>query len=175
VRDGVLQYDPSGRFVRRVPLAEASHRWVAQVGKFAYATDGPRLRSLPVNGGPGDAITFGPEIAGLASAGFDSRTLVRADGVARVVRATSSSTSSTPEVTATLPGGFVPTGLAASTTRFWATGTVDGAPAIALLGDLGVEATVVLDHATDGAALAWTAPHTVRAVSDGELYDITVP
>ena len=79
------------------------------------------------------------------------------------------------DVTATLPDGFVADGLAASTTRVWATGTVGGAPAIVLLGDGGVRATVVLEHASDGAALAWTDAHTVRAVSDGKLYEIEVP
>ena len=33
----------------------------------------------------------------------------------------------------------------------------------------GVRATVVLENATDGAALAWTNAHTVRIVSNGVL------
>jgi hypothetical protein len=55
------------------------------------------------------------------------------------------------------------------------TGTVDGAPAIALLGDHGVVASVVLEHANGDAALAWTGPKTVRAVAGGALYAIRLP
>ncbi len=77
-------------------------------------------------------------------------------------------------VTAVLPAGFVPTGLQASPTRMWATGTVDGAPAIVLLGDEGVRATVVLDKARD-AALVWTSTRTVTAVTDGRMYTIPLP
>jgi hypothetical protein len=176
VRDGVLEYDPTGVFVRKVPLPDATNRWVAQVGKFAYATDGGRLRGLDVAGTQGDTITFGPEILGLAAAGFDSRVLLAAEGGglerARVARATSGSPV---QVIAVLPDGFVPNGLTASTTRVWATGTVDGAPAVALLGDRGVQATVVLEYATDGAALTWTSAHTVRVVSGGALSELTVP
>jgi hypothetical protein len=176
VRDGVLQFDPTGTLVRTITLPEAAHRWVAQVGKLAYVTDGRRLRSLDVPGTTSDTITFGPEILGLASAGFDGRVLLASEtgGLehARVARSTSGSPV---QVTAVLPGGFVPDGLAASTTRVWATGTVDGAPAIALLTDDGVRATVVLENASDGAALAWTDAHTVRAVSDGKLFEIQVP
>jgi hypothetical protein len=176
LRDGVLQYDPSGAFVRRVALTDADRRWVAQVGKLAYVTDGSRLRSLdPSAGLGGDTVTYGPEILGLAAAGFDSRVLLAAEGGGREQARVTRTTTRTPEVTATLPDGFRPTGLAASTTRMWATGTVDGAPAIALLGARGVRATVVLENASDGAALAWTDTHTVRAVSGGDLYDIAVP
>jgi hypothetical protein len=177
VRDGVLQYDTTGQFVRKTALPEAEHRWVAQVGKFAYATDGKRLSPLEVSGTAGDDITYDAEVLGLAAVNFDGRVLLAATdgGVehARVARATSAANRL--QVTATLPDGFVPTGLAASPTRTWATGTVDGAPAIALLDDTGVVATVVVEHASEGAALAWTDAHTVRAVSDGELFDIPVP
>jgi hypothetical protein len=176
IRDGVLEYDPTGAFVRKVLLPDATNRSVAQVGKFAYATDGNRLHALDVAGAGGDTITFGPEILGLAAAGFDSRVLLAAEGGgrehARVARATSGSPVA---VTAVLPDGFIPNGLAASTTRVWATGTVDGAPAVALLGDHGVQATVVLENASDDAALAWTSAHTVRVVSGGILSDLTVP
>ncbi len=176
VRDGVLQFDPSGTLVRTITLPDATHRWVAQVGKLAYVTDGRRLQSLDVQGATSDTITFGPEILGLASAGFDGRVLLAPEtgGLehARVARSTSGSPV---HVTAVLPSGFVPDGLAASTTRVWATGTVDGAPAIVLLRDDGVRATVVLENASDGAALAWTDAHTVRAVSDGTLFEIQVP
>jgi hypothetical protein len=176
VRDGVLEYDPTGAFVRKTQLPDTTNRWIAQVGKFAYATDGNHLRALAVAGASGDTITFGPEILGLAAAGFDGRVLLAPEGGglehARVARATSGSPV---QVTAVLPGGFVPNGLAASTTRAWATGTVEGAPAIALLGDHGVQATVVLENASDGAALAWTSAHTVRVVSGGVLSDLTVP
>jgi len=177
VRDGVLQYDANGAFVRRVTLPAASHRWVAQVGKLAYVTDGNRLLGLDVSGRTSETITYGPDILGLAAAGFDSRVLLAGEGGglehANVARAAYS--GGPVEVTASLPDGFVADGLAASTTRVWATGTVDGALAIVLLGDRGVRATVVLENASDGAALAWTDAHTVRAVSDGKLYEIAVP
>jgi hypothetical protein len=178
VRDGVLQYDPTGAFVRKVTLPDARHRWVARVGKFAYATNGSRLEPLDVSGLQGDPIEYGPEILGLASVDFDARVLLAAeDGGAeraRVALAQPASSTSA-QITATLPAGFVADGLWASTTRMWATGSVDGAPAVALLTGDGVRATVVLEHANPGSALAWTNAHTVRAVSDGKLYDITIP
>ncbi|HLM18066.1 MAG TPA: hypothetical protein VK549_09620 [Acidimicrobiia bacterium] len=177
VRDGVLQYDANGTFIRKVTLAVASHRWIAQVGKLAYVTDGNHLRSLDVSGSTNDTIDYGPEILGLAAASFDGRVLLAAEGGglehARVARALSR--GGPVEVTASLPDGFMPDGLSSSTTRVWATGAVDGAPAIALLSERGVVATVVLENASDGAALAWTSAHVVRAVSDGELFEITVP
>lgn len=177
VRDGVLQYDPSGTFQRKVTMAEADHRWVAQVGKFAYATDGDQLRRLDVSGSSSDTITFGPDILGFATAGFEGRVLLAADDGgaehARVARALA--VKGGVEVTATLPDGFVPTELAASADRVWATGTVDGAPAIVLLGDQGVRATVVLENAGERAALAWIDAGTVRAVAGGTLYEIALP
>jgi hypothetical protein len=163
--------------VRHIALPEADHRWVAQVGKLAYVSDGRSLRGLDAASGTVvDTTTFGPEILGLAAANADGRVLLADEtggsNRARVARAN----SSTPvQVTATLPDGFEPTGLEASSTRFWATGTVDGAPAIVLLGDNGVRATVVLENAGTEVALAWTGPHTVRAVSGDALYDITLP
>jgi hypothetical protein len=176
VHDGVLQYDVSGNYVRAISLPDAAHRWVAQVGKFAYATDGKRLHSLEVTGESNDTITYPTDVVGLAAAGVDGRVLLAAPGgggeKARVARAT---TGGGVDVIATLPDGFVPDGLAASTTRVWATGTVEGAPAIVLLGNAGVRATVVLEDASDGAALAWTDAHTVRAVNDGKLFEIHVP
>ena len=129
-----------------------------------------------MSGGAGDPITYGPEILGLASAGFDGRVLLATEkgGLehARVARSTSDSPV---QVTAVLPAGFIPNGLAASPTRVWATGTVDDSPAIALLGDEGVRATVVLENVTDKPALAWTNEHTVRIVTNGVLSEITVP
>lgn len=176
VRDGVVQYDTAGRFVRHLTLPDAGARWVAQVGKLASVTDGRTLRSLDAAGATGNPITFGPEILGLASANFDGRVLLANDqggtARARVARATSAGPV---QVTATLPNGFQPTGLAASTTRVWATGTVDGAPAIVLLDDTGVRATVVLENAGDEVALVWTGRRTVRAVAGGALYDIALP
>jgi hypothetical protein len=174
VRDGVLQYDSSGAYVRTIPLPDADRRWVAQVGKFAAVTDGTAVRSLDVTGATQELTRYGPEILGLAAAGFESRLLLASeDGRehARVAR----TTTATPEVTATLPDGFVATGLEASPTRLWVTGTVDGAPAIALLDDVGVRATVVLPNAGSRVALAWTDAHTVRAVADGTLYEIALP
>ena len=89
----------------------------------------------------------------------------------RVARATSADPV---RITAILPGGFRPDRLEASSTRLWVTGTVDGAPAIVLLGADGVRATVVLENARD-AALAWTSSRTVTAVTDGRMFTIPVP
>lgn len=178
VRDGVLQFDSAGASVRKISLPDADRRWVAQVGKFAYATDGRDLYPLDVAGAKGDPITYGPAILGLASVDFDARVLLEGDdGVAEHARvARAQRVAGQPvDVTATLPDGFVATGLSASTSRMWATGTVDGSAAIALLTDGGVGATVVLEGSSPGSALAWTSAHTVRAVSDGKLFDITIP
>jgi hypothetical protein len=173
VRDGVLQFDTTGKYVRKEKLADADHRWVAQVGKFAAVTDGRTLRTLDVSGPNEVTDTYESPIIGLASAGFDSRVLLASDaGTATIRRAAGGATTG---ATTTLPDGFLATGLAASPSRIWATGTVDGAPAIVLLGDRGVRATVVLENASDGATLAWTDDHTVRAISDGKLYDIAIP
>jgi hypothetical protein len=175
----VLRIDPNSvdvNHVQHIPLSDADARWIAQVGKFAYVTDGNTLRGLDFSGLMRDTITLGPEILGLASANSDGRVLLANEQGgserARVARVTHTSSV---QVTATLPDGFEPTGLAASTKRFWATGTVDGAPAIVLLDDSGVRATVVLENAGDETALAWTDAHTVRAVSGGALYDIALP
>lgn len=177
VRDGVLQFDTAGNSVRKITLPEADHRWVAQVGKLAAVTDGNSLQTLPVTGEAGTTTTYGPEIIGLASAGFDGRVLLAAedggDEHARVARGVS--VKGGVEVTATLPDGFVATGLASSPTRMWATGTVDGSPAIVLLDAAGVRATVVLENAGGRVALTWTDARTVRAVADGRLFEITLP
>jgi hypothetical protein len=178
LRDGVLQYDPAdAHFVRRIALAPADTREVAQVGKLAYVSDGGTLRQLDSFTGLGsDSIRFGPEILGLASAGFDGRVLLRNEQAgtehARVAHADSDDPV---RLTAVLPAGFLPDHLEASPTRFWVTGSVDGAPAIALLnsGD-GVRATVVVDTTGD-TSLAWTDAHTVTAVTDGRMYTITLP
>jgi hypothetical protein len=176
VRDGVLQYDTAGTFVRKVSLAAADHRWVAQVGKFAAATDGRTVRSLQVTGGSSSSTTYDTPVIGLAAVDFDSSVLLAADdgglGHARVERTTIPQTSA---AATTLPDGFVATGLTASASRLWATGTVDGSPAIVLLDDGRVRATVVLEGASPGAVLAWTDARTVRAVTGGKLYEITLP
>lgn len=176
LRDGVLQFDPStATLLREVPLPTASSRYVAQVGKGAYVTDRGTLRRLEPIAGLTDTIDFGPEVIGLAAAGFDSLVLLRNEqgGVegARVARATSADPV---RITAILPGGFRPDRLEASSTRLWVTGTVDGAPSIVLLGADGARATVVLENARD-AALAWTSSRTVTAVTDGRMFTIPVP
>src|SRR4029450_5423332 len=74
---------------------------------------------------------------------------------------------------ATLPPWFHADGIESSATRMWATGTVDGAPAIVLLDDAGVHATVVFDNAPQ-ATLVWSAPHTVTAVANGKLFELPV-
>ena len=176
LRNGVLQYSPTGALVGMTPLPDASHRWVAQVGKLATVTDGTQLHGIALTLEPRDTVDYGAPILGLAAASFDSRVLLAAEGGGREhARVALASSGAPAHVTATLPDGFVADGLAASTTRVWATGTVDGAPAIVLLGDRGVRATVVLENASDGVALVWTDAHTVRAVSDGKLYEIKVP
>ena len=60
------------------------------------------------------------------------------------------------------PPGFHADGLESSATRMWATGTVDGAPAIVLLDDAGVHATVVLDNAPTGDVGLVRAAHRHR-------------
>jgi hypothetical protein len=179
VRDGVLRLDPNSfdvNHIQHFSLPSADVRWVAQVGKFAYVTDGKVLRGLDSSGLSGETLTYGPDILGLAAAGFDSRVLLRGetggDERARVAR---TMPDAPVHVVAALPDGFHVTGLAASTSRFWATGTVDGAPAIALLDGDGVRATVVLENAGDQAALVWTGPRMVRAVAGGVLYDVALP
>ena len=76
VRDGVLHFDTSGKYVNRISLPDATNRWIAQVGKLAYVTDGRTVRSLDASGGVSDTKTYGPEILGLASAGYDGRVLL---------------------------------------------------------------------------------------------------
>ena len=176
LRDGVLQFDPTTATLQReVPLPAASSRYVAQVGKGAYVTDRGTLRRLEPVAGLTDTIDFGPEVIGLAAAGFDSLVMLRNEqgGIegARVAQATSADPV---RITAILPSGFRPDRLEASSTRLWATGTVDGAPAIVLLAAGGVRATVVLENARD-AALAWTSARTVTAVTDGRMFTIRVP
>ena len=178
VRDGVVQFDTSGKYVRHITLPDATNRWIAQIGKAsaAYVTDGRSVRKLDASGGVSDPMTYGPEILGLASAGFDGRVLLASEqGGLEHARVARSFSDSPVQVTAVLPTGFIPNGLFASPTRIWATGTVDDSPAIALLDDDGVRATVVLQNVTDKPALAWTSEHTVRIVTNGVLSEITVP
>ena len=181
VRDGVLQCDVTdGHVVRLLALPPASARQVAAVGKTqaAYVTDGDSIRRLDPGVGLAESVRYGPDVLGLASAGFDSAVLLRSERGstegARVARATTIAPIDPVEVTAVLPAGFVPDRLEASPTRLWVTGTVDGAPAVALLENGGSVTTVVL-HNARATALAWTAPHTVSAVTDGQLFTISVP
>jgi hypothetical protein len=176
VRDGVVQFDArDGELVQRIDLPAADHRWVALAGKGAYVTDGGSLRRLDPALGLADRIDFGPEIIGLAAKDFDGRVLLRSEqggtDRARVARAAAADPV---HVVTTLPAGFHADGLEASATRMWATGTVDGAPAIVLLDDTGVHATVVFDNAPQ-ATLVWSAPHTVTAVANGKLFELRVP
>lgn len=179
VRDGVLRVDPNSfdvNHVQHFSLPAADSRWVAQVGKLAYVTDGSSLRQLDSSGPTSSTLTYGPDILGLAAAGFDSRVVLRGEvGGDEQARVADTTPAELVRVVATLPDGFHVTGLSASTSRFWATGTVDGAPAIVLLDGDGVRATVVLENAGDEAALVWTGPHTVRALARGALFDITLP
>jgi hypothetical protein len=138
-------------------------------------TDGGTLRQLDARAGIGGSIDFGPEVLGLASANFEGRVLLANEqGGGERARVAHAETASPVSISAVLPAGFEPTNLDASPTRLWATGTVDGAPAIVLLGDDGVRATVVLDNARD-AALVWTSPRTVTAVADGRMFTISLP
>jgi hypothetical protein len=138
-------------------------------------SDGDTLRRLDPVAGLADTIEFGREIMGLAAAGFDSRVLLRNEDGSTEGAVVAHAISGGPErVTAVLPEGFRPDHVEASPTRLWVTGSVDGAPAIVLLADEGVRATVVLDHARD-ATLVWTSPRTVTAVTDGRLFTISLP
>ena len=173
VRDGVLQFDPvTASLIRKITLPNAETRSVAQVGKGAYATDGRVLRRLdPVAGSRRHRRLRNPDHR-------LGRCRIRQPGPApqrgrrHRGRKVANAVSSEPlRVTAVLPAGFHPLRLEASPTRLWVTGTVDGAPAIVLLGDAGVRATVVIQNARQ-AALVWSAPETVTAVTDGRLFTI---
>jgi hypothetical protein len=178
VRDGVLQFDAAdGHYVRKLDLPPASARQVAQVGKAqaAYVTDGGTLRRLDPAGGLAQSVDFGPDVLGLASAGFTSEVLLRNEqGGTDRARVAGADSADPVRVTAVLPAGFRPDRLEASDTRLWVVGRVDQSPAIVLLSDEGVRSTVVLDHTSD-ATLAWTAEHTVTAAIDGTLFEIRAP
>jgi hypothetical protein len=176
VRDGVVQFDAAdGHLVRHLELRAAAHRWVALAGKGAYVTDGGALRRLDPALGLADRIDLGPEILGLAARGFDGRVLLRNEqGGTDRARVADAFGGDPVHVVTTLPAGFHADGLESSATRMWATGTVDGAPAIVLLDDAGVHATVVFDNAPQ-ATLVWSAPHTVTAVANGKLFELPVP
>jgi hypothetical protein len=178
VRDGVLQFDAaSGRFARHLDLAPASTRTVAPVGKgtYAYVTDGGAIRRLDPQRGLTDAVEFGPDVIGLASFDVDGRVLLRNETGGTDHAPVASALSADPvKVAAELPVGFKADSLVASATRIWATGTVDGAPAIALLDTSGVRATIVLQNGRD-ASLAWTSANIVTVVSNGERSEIRIP
>ena len=170
VRDGVVQFDAAdGHLVRHLALPAAAHRWVALSGKGAYVTDGGALRRLDPALGLADRIDLGPEIIGLAARGFDARVLLRNEqGGTDRPRVAAAFEADPVHVGATLPAGFHADGLESSATRMWATGTVDGAPAIVLLDDAGVHATVVFDNAPQ-ATLVWSGPHTVTACRERQV------
>jgi hypothetical protein len=178
VRDGVLQFDPaSGKFLRHVDLAPASTRAVALVGKgaYAYVTDGGAIRRLDPQRGVADAIEFGQDVIGLASFEFDGRVLLPNEtGGADHARVASALSGDPVRITAELPVGFTAESLVSSATRIWAAGTVEGAPAIALLDSGGVRATVILQNGRD-LSLAWTSPNTVTVVSNGQRSEIHIP
>jgi hypothetical protein len=188
VRDGVLQFDTDLKLVRAIPLTSADARWVAQVGDGAFVTDGSTLRGLDPAAGLSTTTAFDAAILGFASNRSDSLVLI--PGVngdlhrSWVVRADTGAPVSVSQV---LPYGFLPNGLASSESLMWATGTIDcrlwvgtcptasdRAPAITRLGDPGKPVTVVLENATEGAVMAWTARDEVVAVSGGQLYTITL-
>jgi hypothetical protein len=178
VRDGVLQFDPAtAELVRHIDLAPAATRTIARIGKAAsaYVTDGGVIRHLDPQSGLAESVEFGPNVIGLASFDFDGRVLLRDEtGGADQARVALASHADPVMVTATLPRGFEADGLVASVTRLWATGTVDGDPAIVLLGTRDVRATVILQNARD-ATLAWTSPSTVTVVSNGARSEIHLP
>lgn len=169
VHDGVLQYSPKGTLVRHIPLREADHRVIAMVGKRAVVTDGGGLQSIDTASGVSTELLPPSGVIDV-----DSRTgwwLVDRGGDVLLGGPDPGNGRSLPR----LPVGFHATGFSSSPTRTAVVGTIDGAPAIVLLNDRGVQATVVLENGGDGAALAWTNAHAVRAVSDGKLYEIEVP
>jgi hypothetical protein len=170
VRDGVLQFaSDTGAYVRHIPLAPAATRVVALVGKGATVTDGVHLQRLdPATGTTTEVLTGIHPFVGL-----DGRTgwyLVRRDGQVVLGGPDPGRGRTIPQ----LPAGFAATAFGSSATRTWVTGTVAGAPAIVLLGDDSVRATVVLGNG-HAAALAWTDARTVTAVTDGRLFTISVP
>ena len=176
VRDGVVQFDTNGERVRHLDLPVAETRTVAFIGKGAYVTDGGTIRRLDPGAPLGDVVDFGPDVLGLASVDFDGRALLRnetgGDDHARLARGLAPDPV---QLVAVLPAGFHAESLAASATRVWATGTVDGAPAIVLLGTNRVRATVILPNAAPDTALVWSGPDTVTAATKGGLVRIPIP
>jgi hypothetical protein len=172
----VLQYDPvTLELERRIDLPRAAIRDVAQAGKLAAVTDGNAVVQLDPSRGLGARTEFGPDVLGLAAAGFDGRVLLAGeDGDAERARVARAGSADPVQVTALMPSGFRAERIAASSTRWWVTGTVDGAPAIVLLTADGARATVVLDNARD-ASMVWTGPRTVTVVTDGRLSTISLP
>lgn len=168
-RAGLVQFDTTGTFVRAISLIPSDARSVAAIGKSAWVTDGSKLRRLdPSRGATADTRDFGGATL-LSAAGdvLDGWLLLGPGSVGLVG----------PDLTVTdhvtLPTGFVGATVTTANDRVWVTGTVDDTPAIALLEGTRVRATVILQNARD-AALAWTAPNTVTAVSNGELVQIPV-
>ena len=156
LRDGLLEFDPAGNLrpshppARRRPTA-GSRRWASA----RTVTDGRTVRSLDVPAAMSDPITYGPEILGLASAGFDGRVLLAPEngGLEHARGSHARRRTRRWRSPRRCPTGSSRTASPRRPRALWATGTVDGAPAIALLDDDGVRATVVLENATGGAAL----------------------
>jgi hypothetical protein len=170
-RAGVEQFDTNGDHVRSITLDPAATRSIAAIGKAAWVTDpSVGLRRLDPELGATSEIRHEGEpplrwVTGDISNGWLllGATIVQAVGPALQ-----------PTHRFTLPTGFTPATVAVADGRAWVTGTVDDAPAIVLLGVDRVAATIVLQNGGD-AALTWTAPGTVTAVTDGELVRMRVP
>ncbi len=169
-RVGVEQFDTNGAWVRTILLTPADTRSVVAIGKFAWVTDGAAgLRRLDPTSGATDETRVAASGAAHAAAGDSTNGWVLVDPGAVVLV----DRDLRPTVTVTLPKGFAATTVTVADGRAWASGTVDGAPAIVLLDARGVRSTVILENGRD-AALAWTAANTVTAVSDGRLVTIHV-
>jgi hypothetical protein len=169
VRDGVLQYSPKATLVRHIPLPDADHRVVVLMGKRAVVTDGGGLQSIDTASGMPTALL--PPSGVVDVDGRTGWSLVDRGGAVVVDAADPGDDRPLPR----LPTGFQARGFTSSPTRTAVVGTVAGAPAIVLLDADGVRSTVVLEHAGERTAWAWSDEHTVRAVSDGSLFDIAVP
>jgi hypothetical protein len=168
VRDGVLQYSTDLRLLRTLPLPAAQHRAVAVVGTDVVVTDGDTLQVVQFKAGtvtPG--LAFSTPVLDLEPG--TGRWLVD-DGTTAAVGDLG---SSTPRIV--LPTGFRAKRFASSPSGSAVAGTVDGKPAIVLLGATGVRATVVLPESAPDTALARTGARTVSVVTADALFEVAVP
>lgn len=178
LRDGVVSYDPATGRLGRITLTPSDSRDVVILDGAAWVTDGNVLRRLVPLDGAVNSVSLGSpneHLLGVATAGNDGVSLVlrNAAGEARYVQQNLLGGNFPVSLFGTkLPRGFTPISIATTDGRTWVEGTVNGAPAVVLLGGkAGIRSTVVLDNGRD-ASFAWVSDDTVLAVSNGTLLRI---